>query len=122
MGESPTFLQWTEYDEEEKTRYNVCMDDLVSGATIVHLAVENRDLETIKNASKDLLSKSDKDGETPLHYATTNDDLEICKLLLSKNPELLNIKCVDGKTALELAIDYYLEYNSNLEIITFLGH
>ena len=116
-----TFL-WTECDEEEKTRYNACLDDLVSGATIVHLAVENRDLETIKNASKDLLSKSDKDGETPLHYATTNDDLEICKLLLSKNPELLNIKCVDGKTALELAIDYYLEYNSNLEIITFLGH
>ena len=116
-----TFL-WTECDEEEKPVCNACLDDLVLGATIVHLAVETRDLETIKNASKDLLSKSDKDGETPLHYATTNDDLEICKLLLSKNPELLNIKCVDGKTALDLAIDYYLEYNSHLEIITFLGH
>ena len=116
-----TFL-WTECDEEEKTRYNACLDDLVSGATIVHLAVENRDLETIKNASKDLLSKSDKDGETPLHYATTNDDLEICKLLLSKNHELLNIKCVDGKTALELANDYHSEYNTHLKIIKFLGH
>jgi ankyrin repeat protein len=96
------------------------MSDLVSGATIVHLAVENRDLETIKNAPKDLISTLDRDGESPLHYAAVNNDLEICKLLLFKSPDLLNIKCEEGKTALEWAKAYHSEYNSHLEIITFL--
>ena len=39
----------------ESTDYIRNMSDLVPGATIVHLAVENRDLDTIKNESKDLL-------------------------------------------------------------------
>jgi len=104
----------------ESTDFIKDMSDLVSGATIVHVAVENRDLETIKNASKDLISKLDIDGESPLHYAAVNDDLEICKLLLSKSPELLNMKCEEGKTALEWAKAYHAEYNSHSEIINFL--
>ena len=42
------------YFTMESTDYIRDMSDLVPGATIVHLAVENRDLDTIKNASKDL--------------------------------------------------------------------
>ena len=97
------------------------MSDLVPKATIVHLAVENRDLETIKNASKNLINKLDRDGESPLHYAAVNDDLEICKLLLSKSPELLNMKCIEGKTALQWAKEYHSEYNSHSDIINFLN-
>ena len=96
------------------------MSDLGSGATIAHLAVENRDLETIKNAPNDLIRKLDIDCESPLHYAAVNDDLEICKLLIDKCPDLLNIKCEEGKTALEWAKSYHSEYNSHLEIINFL--
>ena len=94
---------------------------LVPGATIVHLAVENRDLQTINNAFNDLLIKCDRDGESPLHYAAINDDLELCKLLLTKNPALLNIKCVEGKTALDWTKEYYSEYNSHSDIINFLN-
>jgi ankyrin repeat protein len=97
------------------------MSDLVPGTTIVHLAVENRDLETIKNASKNLINKLDRDGESPLHYAAVNDDLEICKLLLFKSPELLNMKCIEGKTALQWAKAYHSEYNSHTDIINFLN-
>ena len=60
----------------ESTDYIRDMRDLVPGATIVHLAVENRDIEKINNASKDLLIRCDRDGESPLHYAAVNDDLE----------------------------------------------
>jgi ankyrin repeat protein len=104
----------------ESTDYIRDMRDLVPGATIVHLAVENRDIEKINNASKDLLIRCDRDGESPLHYAAVNDDLEMCKLLLSKNPDLLNIKCIEGKTALDWAKEYYAEYNSHSDIINFL--
>jgi ankyrin repeat protein len=105
----------------ESTDYIRNMSDLVSGATIVHLAVENRDLETIKNAPKDLLIKCDRDKESPLHYAAVNNDLETCKLLLSKSPELLNLKCEEGKTALEWAKAYHAEYKTHLDIINFLN-
>ena len=104
----------------ESTDYIRNMSDLVPGATILHLAVENRDLDTIKNASKDLLIRCDRDKESPLHYAAVNNDLETCKLLLYKNSELLNIKCIEGKTALEWAKEYNAEYNSHTDIINFL--
>ena len=109
------------YFTMESTDYIRNMSDLVPGATIVHLAVENRDLDTIKNASKDLLIRCDRDKESPLHYAAVNDDLETCKLLLSKNPALLNIKCIEGKTALDWVKEYNAEYNSHIDIINFLN-
>ena len=103
------------------TDYIRNMSDLVPGATIVHIAVENRDLDTIKNASKDLLIRCDRDKESPLHYAAVNNDLETCKLLLYKNSELLNIKCIEEKTALDWAKEYNAEYNSHIDIINFLN-
>ena len=104
----------------ESTDYIRDMSDLVPCATIVHLAVENRDIDKINNASNDLLIRCDRDGESPLHYAAVNDDLEMCKLLLSKNLDLLNITCVEGKTALDWAKEYYSEYNSHTDIIKLL--
>ena len=51
------------------------LDDLVEGATIYHLAVENRDTVTLLSATEDNLMKVDRDNETTLHYAAVNDDL-----------------------------------------------
>ena len=96
------------------------LDDLVEGATIYHLAVENRDTATLLSAAEENLMKVDRDKETPLHYAAVNDDLEICKLLLSKAPHLKEMKCVEGKTALDWVIEYNEEYNSHVDIIAFL--
>ena len=96
------------------------INDLVEGATKYHLAVENRDLELLKTASKKDLEILDRDGESVFHYAAVNDDLEICKLLLKLNPSLKEIKCIEGKTALDWAKEYYNEYNSHLDIITYL--
>ena len=55
------------------------------------------------------------------NYIVVNDDLETCKLLLSKNPALLNIKCIEGKTALDWVKEYNAEYNSHIDIINFLN-
>lgn len=103
---------------EETIRHNI--DDLAEGATIYHLAVENRDISTLLLAKEDDLLKVDRDKETPLHYAAVNDDLEICKLLLTKAPWLEYMQCIEGKTALEWAIEYNEEYNSHVDVCAFL--
>ena len=96
------------------------LDDLVEGSTIYHLAVENRDTAILLSATEDNLLKVDRDKETPLHYAAVNDDLELCKLLLSKAPALRDMRCVEGKSALDWVIEYNEEYNSHVEMIAFL--
>ena len=96
------------------------LDDLAEGATIYHLAVETRDTTLLGIANADDLVKVDIDMETPLHYAAVNDDLEICKLLLSKAPKLKNMRCEEGKTALDWALLYNEEYNSHADLIRFL--
>ena len=88
--------------------------------TNYHVAVQNRDLKFIENSIPESLEIVDRDGETPLHYAAVNDDIEMCKLLLKINPKLKNIKCIEGKTALDLAFEYYLEYNTHYNLIMFL--
>jgi len=97
------------------------LEDLVPSATKYHLAVENRDLKFIENSIPESLEIVDRDGETPLHYAAVNDDIEMCKLLLKINPKLKNIKCIEGKTALDWAFEYYLEYNTHYNLIMFLN-
>jgi ankyrin repeat protein len=96
------------------------IEDLVYGATLSHLAVENRDIKFLTNVNKEDLLIKDRDGETPLHYAALNDDLEICKLLILRNPELINIKDIENKTAYDWSYEYNLEYNSHIDIINEL--
>jgi len=103
------------------SKYITNLNDLSEGATIYHLAVENRDHEQLKKASKTELEKLDRDGESVLHYAAINDDNETCKLLLELNPDLRNIKCIEGKTALDWTKEYQSEYNSHQEICALLA-
>jgi len=93
------------------------LNDLVPGATFSHLAVENRDIEFLKTVDKDTLLVKDRDGETPLHYAAVNDDLEICELLISRNKKIINIKDIENKTAYDWASEYNLEYNTHIDIM-----
>ena len=62
--------------------------DLIEGATWPHLAVENKDYETLISARGIDFNCIDCEGETPLHYAASNNDVEICKILISKSPDL----------------------------------
>ena len=97
------------------------LEDLSQGATLVHLAVENNDISYINTVDKELILKVDRDLETPLHYAAVNNNLELCKILLNKAPELLNMKCIEGNTALDWVNEYNLEYNnSHIDLVEFL--
>ena len=102
------------------SKYITTLNDLVEGATIYHLAVENRNHALLKKASKTELEILDRDKESVLHWAAVNDDLETCKLLLELNPNLINIKCIEDKTALDWAKEYQNEYNSHHIVCNFL--
>ena len=103
------------------SEYITNSNDLPEGATIYHLAVENRNHNQLKKASNINLEKLDRDGESVLHYAAVNNDIETCKLLLELNPNLKDIKCIEGKTALDWAKEYQSEYNSHQEVCDFLA-
>ena len=104
------------------SEYITTLNDLCEGATIYHLAVETRDHEQLKKASNIDLETLDRDGESVLHYAAVNNDLETCKLLLELDPSLKDIKCIDGKTPLEWATRYNEEYNTFHQVCDFLEH
>ena len=97
------------------------MSHLVEGATMAHVAVEKGDVQTVKRMSPTLLVETDRDGETPLHYAATNANLEMCKILVNMNPEIVHIKDMDNKTACDWALAYNIEYNgTHQEVYDFL--
>ena len=97
------------------------LEDLSQGATLVHLAVENNDISYINGVDKKSLLNVDIYLETPLHYAAVNNNLELCKLLLNKAPELLHMKCIEGNKAYDWAVEYWLEYDSHYSICQFLA-
>lgn len=96
------------------------LEDLVEDATDVHLAVENRDIEALYNFEPSRLLDQDSDGETALHYAATNNELELCKILINRNPNIIHIKDIDNMTAYDLACEYNQEYNSHQTVCEFL--
>ena len=104
------------------SEYITNLNDLSEGATIYHLAVETRDHKQLKKASNTELEILDKDRESVLHYAAVNNDIETCKLLLELNPSLRDIKCIEGKTALDWAKEYQSEYNTYQPLCDFLEH
>jgi len=97
------------------------MTDLVEGATRAHLAVENQDAATLRDMNPKLILAQDRDGETPLHYAATSGDLQMCQILVNMNPEIVHIKDMDNKTAYDWAVAYNIEYNgTHQEVCDFL--
>ena len=98
----------------------ITMSDLKEGAGMPHLHVENRNIYELETMNPELLMLKDKAGETALHYAATNDDVEVCKMLIQRNPALLNVKDIEKKTAYDLVVSYNEEYKSHTNIIEFL--
>ena len=97
------------------------IDDLITNATEAHLAVENCDTNALQSIDPATLLQQDIDGETPLHYAATNGDLEMCNLLLKMNKDIIHIKDMDNKTAYDWAVLYNEEYNgSHAAVCNFL--
>ena len=97
------------------------ISDLVPGSTLAHLAVENRDTAAMRLMDPAILSKQDRDGETALHYAATNGNLEMCKIIIGLNPRIANIMDIENKTALDWALSYNAEYNgTHQEVCDYL--
>ena len=97
------------------------ISDLVPGSTLAHLAVENRDISALRLMDPAILSKQDRDGETALHYAATNGNLEMCKIIIGLNPKIANITDIENKTALDWALAYNSEYNgTHQEVCDYL--
>jgi ankyrin repeat protein len=94
---------------------------LVPGTTQAHIAVEKRDTAALRLMDPEILSKQDRDGETALHYAATNGDLEMCKIIIGLNPKIANITDSENKTALDWALAYNAEYNgTHQEVCDYL--
>ena len=91
------------------------INDLVPGSTLAHLAVENSDTDAMCLMDPAILSKQDRDGETALHYAATNGDLEMCKIIIDLNPEIANITDSENKTAYDWVLSYNEEYNGTYQ-------
>lgn len=51
------------------------------------------------------IEHQDKFGDTVLHFAARDGQLEICDFIMRKNKRVARIKNQEGKTALSYAID-----------------
>ena len=104
----------------EPTTNYLTLDDLVKGASKTHLAVENRDIAHLSTIDVKELLKVDCDLETPLHYAVSINNIEICKLIVERVPSIINMKDIDGLTAYDIAQLYVAEYNLSTELVNYL--
>ena len=97
------------------------ISDLVPGSTVAHLAVENRDTLAMRLMDPAILSMQDRDGETALHYAATNGDIKMCKIIMGLNPKIANITDSENNTALDWALSYNAEYSgTHQEVCDYL--
>lgn len=79
---------------------------IISGATPLHKAVENRDVEEIRkliNSGANVNAKEDS-GYTPLHIAAYFGDIEVIRELLKVPNILVNSQDLLGHTPLHMAI------------------
>lgn len=93
---------------------NECMDN---GATALHYAAQNGELEMVKLLVEELGAKVDvktKEGATPLYFACVNGFLEVVNVLLKHKADP-NSKLENGITPLYVACEH-----GHLEIITHL--
>lgn len=72
------------------------------------MAAEGGHIEVVNILAKDQrtnLEHQDKFGDTVLHFAARDGQLEITDFLMKRNKKLCKIKNQEGKTALSYAVD-----------------
>ena len=88
--------------------------------TLLHMAVNNRNSEIVElllNAGA-LTSAQDKLGNTPLHYATKSNQIEIVNVLLDKKSAIYSCKNTSREMAFDIAVT-----NKNKEMLNlFMPH
>lgn len=68
--------------------------EINGGNTIIHMAATNNNSEIIKyflNFDKDILMKSNEDGDTPIHLLASHGYTDLLKDCIIKYPEFLNL-------------------------------
>ena len=99
-----------EIGDKEKISQLISQKDL-DGLTLLHYAAEFTDEETfqllVDNSNAEAINALDDNNETILHKATKRkqDPLEIVKVILSINSNLIDIQNHDGFTALHYALN-----------------
>ncbi|KAK8786092.1 uncharacterized protein LOC144125220 [Amblyomma americanum] len=87
------------------------------GATALHRASYHGHLKCVSL----LLNKGadcalvDSDGKTALHKAAENGHDEVCRILLKKCPNLLAVKDIHGRTALDCALPKHSHLSNVLQ-------
>ncbi len=93
------------FEELKQQNFNINYQNEF-GITVLHHAVINQDLATVKFLHQTAKADSnvrDNDGLTPLHYAVINKDLETVKFLLYTAKADSNIRDNSGSTPLHHA-------------------
>jgi len=88
------------------------------GNTLLHIAVINKDIDSVKKLLKEDLNINHRNnrGQTPLHLATINNSLNIVEVLIHNNAKI-TIFDIYGYSAL-----YYANYLKFFKISNYLKH
>jgi len=90
-------------------------DLVAAGEETVWDDVQSGNFEKLKLLAGPLTQYRDENGLTLLHWATDRGHLEIVKMLLDRESELLNLQENDGQTCL-----HYAASNEHQEIVNYL--